>query len=81
MLPRTVVIVCAFEVGLVYVLVEALLPPVVELDFLIYTESDGNGFSLRVLLLASFDLDIDVPRLQLTVSADFIEPNSRICSQ
>jgi len=35
----------------------------------------------RVLLLAFFDFDIDVPRLQLTVSADFIEPNSRICSQ
>jgi len=28
-----------------------------------------------------FDFDIDVSRLQLTVSADFIEPNSRICFQ
>jgi len=33
-------------------LVEVLLPLVVELDFLIYTESDGIGCSLRVLLLA-----------------------------
>jgi len=48
---------------------------------LIYTESDGIGCSPRDLLLASFDLDIDIPRLQMTVSADFIEPNSRICSQ
>jgi hypothetical protein len=62
-------------------LVEVLLSLVVELDFLIYTESDGIGCSLRVLLLASFDVDIDVSRLQLTVSADFIEPNSRICFQ
>ena len=58
-----------------------VLPLVVELDFLIYTESDGIGCSPRDLLLASFDLDIDIPRLQMTVSADFIEPNSRICSQ
>ena len=58
-----------------------LLPPVVELDLLIYTESDGTGCSLRVLLFASFDLDIDVPRLQLTFSADFFEPNSHICFQ
>jgi hypothetical protein len=44
-------------------------------------ESDGIGCSLCVLLLASFDLDIDVSRLQLTVSVDFIEPNSSICFQ
>jgi len=56
-----------------------LLSLVVELDFLIFTESDGIFCSLRVLLLASFDLDIDVSRLQLTVLADIIEPNSRIC--
>ena len=62
-------------------LVGVLLPLVVELDFFMYTESDGIGCSLRALLLASFDLDTDVPRLQLTVSADFIEPNSRIFSQ
>jgi hypothetical protein len=46
-----------------------------------YTESDGIGCSLRVLLLASFLLDIGVSRLQLTVSADFIEENGRICFQ
>ena len=39
-----------------------LLSLVVELNFLIYTESDGIGCSLRILLLASFDLDIDVSR-------------------
>jgi len=54
---------------------------VVELGFLIYTESGGIGCSLRVLLFASFDLDIDVSRLQLTVSADFIEPDGHICFQ
>ena len=43
-------------------LVEVLLPLVVELDFLIHTESNGIGYSLLVLLLASFDLDIDVSR-------------------
>jgi len=47
---------CTFEVGLVQLLIEMLLPLVVELDFVIYTESDGIGCSLRVLLLASFDL-------------------------
>ena len=62
-------------------LVEVLLPLVVELDFLIYTESDGIGCSLHVLLFASFDLDTDVSRLQLMVSAVFIEPNSRTCFQ
>jgi len=52
-------------------LAEVLLSLVVELNFLIYTESDGIGCSLRILLLASFDFDIDVSRLQLTFSADF----------
>ena len=62
-------------------LVEVLLSLVVELDFLIYTESDGIGCSLRILLLASFDFDIDVSRLQLTALADLIEPNRCICFQ
>ena len=81
MLPHISVMVCAFKVGVVELLVEVLLFPVLEFYFLTYTEPDGVCFSSSILLCMSVDFKADVFRSQMVVSAYFIKPYSGLCFQ